>query len=213
MSQLYLALDTETGGLDPKLADVLTIYIAVVDENFKVLDEVDLKMKPNDRLPVVEPGAMKVNGIDIQKHLEDPETITYKEAAERISVMLKKHLKKNGRFSNLIPLGHNIPFDLGFIHQHIMDKHAWEKFAHYRDIDTNPIVWLLKDSGWFPRDLGSLVSVVEYLGIPKRAAHNAKDDTLMCVDVYKKLLEIVRSKKESSAGGQQQDLIALLEAE
>ena len=155
---------------------------------------------------------MKVNGIDLQKHLEDPTTITYSEAKKQISVMLKKHLKKNGRYSNLIPMGHNIPFDLNMIHHHIMDKVSWEEFCHYRNIDTNPIVWLLKDSTWWPSDLGSLVSVVDFLGVPKRAAHNAKEDTLMMIDVYKKILEIMKSKKEGG-GGASQDLISLLEAE
>jgi DNA polymerase III epsilon subunit-like protein len=58
--------------------------------------------------------------------------------------------------------------------------------------------------------LGSLSTVVEYLGIPKRPAHNAKEDTLMTVDVYKKWLDIMKSKKDA---GNSQDLISLLEAE
>lgn len=212
MSKLYIPLDTETGGLDPKTSDLLTIYIAVADENFQILDELDLKLKPDgDRLPVTEPGAMKVNGIDLQKHLADPTTITYSEAKNRISAMLKKYLKKNGRYSNLVPMGHNIPFDLNMIWHHIMNKEEWEKFCHYRNIDTNPIIWLLKDSGWFPSDLGNLGSIVDFLNLPKRNAHSAKEDTLMMVDVYKKLLEIMKSKKESSGGSQ--DLISLLEAE
>ena len=68
----------------------------------------------------------------------------------------------------------------------------------------------LKEAGWFPSDLGSLNTVVEYLQLPKRSAHNAKEDTLMTVDVHKKLLEIMGAKKD---GGSVQDLIGLLEAE
>lgn len=212
MSILYVPLDSETGGLDPQTSDLLTLYVSVFDEQFRLIDEVDLKLKPDgDRLPVTEAGAMKVNGIDLAKHLADPETVTYSEAKTRVSTMLKKHLKKNGRYSNLVPLGHNLNFDLNYIFKHIMSKEEWEKICHYRTVDTNPIIWLLKDSGWFPKDIGNLGSVVDFLGVPKRAAHNAKEDTLMCVDVYKKLLEIMKSKKESN--GAQQDLISLLEAE
>jgi len=212
MSKLMIPLDTETGGLNPQTSDLLTIYISVADENFKILDELDLKLKPdNDRLPITEAGAMKVNGINLQEHLEDPTTITYSEAATQIAAMLKKHLKKNGRYSNLIPMGHNIPFDLGYIFQYIMPREEWEKYCHYRNIDTNPIVWLMKDSGWWPSDLGNLGSVVDFLNLPKRAAHNAKEDTLMTIDVYKKMIEIMKSKKESA--GASQDLISLLEAE
>lgn len=213
MSQLYVPFDTETGGLDPKTSDLLTIYMAVMDENFKLLDEVDLKVKPDGgRLPVCEAGALRVNKIDVAKHLADPATITYSEAKERIVQMLKKHLKKNGRYSNLVPLGHNVPFDVGYLKHHILPPDEWEKILHYRTIDTSPIVGFLKDAGWFPRELGSLGSIVEYLGVPARPAHNAKEDTLMCVDCYKALLAIMNSKKENQAS-QQQDLIALLETE
>jgi oligoribonuclease (3'-5' exoribonuclease) len=212
MSKLYIPLDTETGGLNPQTSDLLTIYIAVADESFKILDELDLKVKPDgDRLPITEAGAMKVNGIDLQKHLSDPTTLTYSQAAVQITAMLKKHLKKNGRYSNLIPMAHNIPFDLSYIYQYLLSREEWEKYCHYRNVDTNPIVWLMKDSGWWPSDLGNLGSVVDFLNLPKRAAHNAKEDTLMMIDVYKKMLEIMKSKKDG--GGGSQDLISLLEAE
>lgn len=214
MSQLYLPFDTETGGLDPKLADLLTIYMAVMDENFKIIDEVDLKVKPDGgRLPVCEAGALKVNGIDVAKHLADPETITYSEAKTRITTMLRKHLRKTGRYSNLIPLGHNVSFDVGFLQQHILPKDEWDKIIHYRTVDTSTIVNFLKDCGWFPRELGNLGSVVEYLGVPKRAAHNAKEDTLMCVDCYKGILGVMDSKKGGSQASAEQDLISLLETE
>lgn len=212
MSQFLLAFDTETGGLNPQTSDVLTFYMAVVDEEFKVVDEINLKLKPDGRAPIAEAGALRVNGIDMKQHLADPETIVYSEAKEKIITMLKKYLKKNGRYSNLVPLGHNVPFDLGYTWEHLIPKDEWDKIVHYRNVDTSPIVSFMKDCGWFPKELGSLVSVVDYLGVPKRGAHNAKEDTLMCVDVYKAMLSIMKSKKESQ-GGAQQDLISLLEAE
>jgi DNA polymerase III epsilon subunit-like protein len=91
-----------------------------------------------------------------------------------------------------------------------MPREDWLKYFHYKRIDVMERVDFLKECGWFPTDLGSLVTVADYLQIPKRSAHNAKEDTLMTIDVYKKLLEIMKSKKE---GGSSQDLIALLEAE
>lgn len=215
MANFYIPFDTETGGLNPETSDVLTLYMAVVDENFKLVDELDLKLKPDGgRLPIAEAGALKVNGINLAAHMADPATITYSQAKEKIVTMLKKYLKKNGRYSNLIPLGHNVPFDVGYVTHHILPKEEWEKILHYRTVDTNPIVGFLKDCGWFPKELGNLSSVVEYLNVPKRAAHNAKEDTLMCVDVYRAMLALMASKKNSqSSGSQQQDLISLLEME
>ena len=206
-----MPFDSETGGFNPKTADLLTLYVAIADEEFKILDEVYLKLKPDGgRLPIAEAQALKVNGIDIQAHLSDPETITYSEAKVKVITLLKKHLKKTGRFSNIRPLGYNVPFDVKWVQEHILPADEWESILHYKNVDVMERVDFLKEVEWFPKDLGSLGSVVDYLQLPKRAAHNAKEDTLMTVDVYKKLKEIMKSKRD---GGSAQDLISLLEAE
>lgn len=215
MSQLYMPFDSETGGLDEHKADMLTWYGCIMDEEYKILDEVYLKLKPNDgRLPIAEAGALKVNGINIQAHLADPETITYKEGQERVESMIRRHLKRNGRFSNITPMGYNVPFDERWSKKYIIPQEVWISLLHYKTHDVMQAVDFLKKAGWFPKTLGSLSTVVDYLGIPTRNAHNAKEDTLMTIDVDKKIMEIMRSKKESGgSSGAGQDLISLLEAE
>jgi DNA polymerase III epsilon subunit-like protein len=206
-----LGFDTETGGFNPKTSDLLTFYGCILDEELKIHDELYLKLKPDGgRLPIAEAQALKVNGIDLQAHLSDPETITYSEAKVKVVTLLKKYLKKTGRFSNIRPIGYNVPFDIKWVQEHILPPDEWESILHYKHVDVMQNVDFLKECEWFPKDLGSLVSVVDYLQIPKRAAHNAKEDTLMCVDVHKKLKEIMKSKRD---GGSAQDLISLLEAE
>jgi DNA polymerase III alpha subunit (gram-positive type) len=206
-----MALDCETGGLNPKTSDLLTFYVAFLDENFKILDELDLKVKPNEgKLPVAEPGALKVNGINIQEHISNPETITYAEAKTKLLSLIKKHLKKRGRYSNIRPLGQNTNFDIAWVQEHILPKDEWDGLIHYAIIDTKALVDFFKDCQYFPSDIGNLGSVVDYLQIPKRQAHSAKDDTLMTIEVYRRLIDIMKSKKD---GGQAQDLISLLESE
>lgn len=206
----FVLHDKETGGLDPKKSDVLTSYYAIVDENYKIVEELDLKLKPDsDRLPMADAGALKVNKIDLKAHMENPETITYSEAKIKIRDLLAKYREK-GRWSNLRTLGYNVDFDLGFEYEHLLTKEEWEKYVHYVTADPKRYVDFLKDCGWFPKDLGSLVSVVEFFGIPNRNAHNAKEDCLMTLEVYKKLIEMMVAKKD---GGASQDLISLLEAE
>lgn len=209
-TQYILALDSETGGLNPKNSDMLTFYATILDSDLKIVDEIDLKLKPDGRLPVAEAGALRVNGIDIQRHLEDPETITYSQARERFVSFIKKYHKKTGRYNNIRPLGQNVDFDLSFIWEYLLDRDSWGELIHYSKIDTKLCVDFLKDSEWLPPELGSLGSVVSFFNIPMGKAHTAKYDTLATVEVYKKLLEMMKSKKE---GGQSQDLIALLESE
>lgn len=211
MSNYFMAFDTETGGLDPNKADLLTAYFGIIDEEFKVIDEIYFKLKPNeDRLPIAEAGALAVNKIDIRAHMADPETISYSDATVKLTEMLRKYLKKKGRFSNIRPMGYNVPFDVKWVQKYILGQTEWESILHYKDVDVMRPVDFLKDAGWFPPELGSLGTVVDYLQLPKRDAHNAREDTLMTVDVYKKLLDLMKQKKE---GGQSQDLISLLEAE
>lgn len=206
----FVCMDSETGGLNPKEADILTLFMAVVDEEFKVIDELDLKLKPNDRLPIADAGALAVNKIDLQKHLSDPTTITYSEAKSNIISFVKKYLKKRGRYSNLIPLGQNVMFDLNFIWEHIVPKNEFEAIFSYNVEDTKTASLFLKRCGWLPQDVGTLKSLVEYFNIPKREAHEAKGDVHMTIDVYKALVLLMKSKKNN---GNNQDLISLLESE
>jgi hypothetical protein len=206
-----LAFDLETGGLDPAKTDLLTGYFAMLDEDFKILEDLSLQLKPEGRLPIVEARAMETNGIDIQKHLEDPNTITYAEGAKKLVSLVKRHLKKNGRYSNIIPMGYNIlTFDIPWAQHHLLDKTTWESMIHYKALDVMQHVDMLKNHGWLPPTVGNLKSMVEYFGVPKGEAHVAKDDILMTIGVYNKVRELMESKKN---GGNNQDLISLLEAE
>jgi DNA polymerase III epsilon subunit-like protein len=211
MALIYAAQDTETGGLIPANADLLTCYIGMFDEDFKLLEELDLKLKPdNGRLPIAEAGALKVNGIDLKKHMEDPTTITYAEGRIKVMDMYKRHLKKNGRYSNLLPMAYNYDFDCKWIQYHLLSEADWQSLLHYGKIDPKMCVDFLKSCGWLPKELGSLVSAAEYFKVTKRNAHTAKDDTFMMVDVYKAILALMKAKKD---GGASQDIISILEAE
>lgn len=207
----YAAFDSETGGLNPDEVDMLTFYMSILNDDLELVDELYLKLKPDKGIPVAHADALKVNGINVKAHLEDPETVTYSEGKNKLIKMLTKYHKKEGRFNNIKPLGYNVPFDERFTWKHLLPFNEWEKFMHYKRVDVMERVDFLKESKWFPSDLGSLSSVNDYLQLPKRTAHNAKDDTLMCVDVYAKLLSIMKSKKDNAAS--QTDIIALLESE
>lgn len=206
----FVAMDSETGGLSAKQADVLSLYMAVVDEDFKVLEELDLKLKPTDRLPVCDAQALAVNKIDLQKHLADPLTTTYTEARLKIIAFTKKYLKKKGRYSNLVPLGQNVMFDLKFIWEYIIPETEWDTIFSYNVEDTKTAGLFLKRCGWLPKEIGTLKSMVEFFNIPRREAHEAKGDVAMTIDVYKAMVNLMKSKKE---GGSSQDIISLLESE
>lgn len=211
MGVIYVALDVESGSLIPSKGDLLTVYVGMFNEDFKLLEELDLKLKPNDgRLPVAEAGALKVNGIDLKSHIEDPSTITYNEARGKLLSMFGRHLKRNGRYSNLVPMAYNYDFDYRWLQYHVLTEEDWNSVLHYGKIDPKMCVDFLKSCSWLPPELGSLVSAADYFKVPKRNAHNAREDVFMMIDVYKAILDLMKSKKD---GGQSQDLISLLESE
>jgi len=211
MSQFFMPFDTETGGTDEKKTDLLTGYFAITDEDYKIVDELYLKLKPNGgRLPICEAGALAVNKIDVRQHLEDPETLTYEDGGKKLIAMVKKYAKKRGRFCNITPFGFNVPFDKKYVWEYLIPYAEWENYFHYKDADVAQAVDFLRRVGWIPNDVARLADVADYLQVPKRSAHNAREDTLMTIDVDRKLVEIMKAKKE---GGQAQDLISLLESE
>ena len=198
-----MPFDCETGGLNPDRNSLLTIYMAILDENLNKIDELDLKLKPDNGEYVCDQEALNVNKIDLQQH--DKEAISYSEGVKKIELFLKKYSpKKRG----IRPAGHNIAFDIEFVKRQLKIGSLWEDKCHYRVLDTTPITTFMQDLGVWPDKLGSLSSLVEFFDIPMLNAHTAKDDVLMWIDVYKKMKESTRSALTS---GSTTDELSLLE--
>jgi DNA polymerase III epsilon subunit-like protein len=191
---LKLAFDTETSGIDPDKYCLLTAYFAVLDENDLVVDELDLKVMPDNGEIAFEQSALNVNGIDLEAHKED--AITYSEGAKILESFLSKHSK--GKKPQLQPCGHNISFDINFIKKTLLPVDRWEKYCHYRVLDTTPITSMLKEVGIFGEKVGSLESLVEHFGVEKRSAHNAKEDVLMWIDVFKSMKNMLKQMKNGA---------------
>lgn len=184
-----LAFDTETGGLDPKDASLLTAYFAVLNSKFEIVDSLYLKVKPNDDLFKANPQALQVNKINLDLHKS--EAIPYTDAAIELSKFLAKH--SNSR-DKLTPVAHNIEFDLGFINEHLLDKRAWETYVSYRKLDTAQISNFLKLTGTLPvNQKNALGDLAKSMGIKfDGAAHSADADTKVMIEVLKGFVERVK---------------------
>ena len=189
----YFATDIETGGIDGKYKfSLLTLYGAVLDSKFNTLSEIELYMKPNDGAPYqIDPSGMAVNKIDLIKH--DAMAITMSEAGSRFYNFLKVN-SGDGK-NKLTPLGHGISFDVHKINSDLLSRENFEKFASYRRVCTHSVGAFLKDAGIIPDTVsGSLISYVQYFGIPDLGCHAAKNDTLMTIQVYQKFLGLIIKK-------------------
>ena len=194
-----LAYDTETGGLDENLHSLLTAYFAVIDPTtYEIIDELDIKVKPDDGKYNVTPKAMEINGINLEEH--DKVAMTYTEANKVLKAFLVKN-KIKGKRIHYISLGQNVSFDIRFLNATILSKEDYKGAGiYYGQLDTKAIVDFLKIIGIFPKNMRtSLVDIVDHLNLPKRKAHEAKDDVLMTVDVFKGLGDIFKERKNSAS--------------
>lgn len=198
MHQLWF--DTETTGKFPKLHCPLTAYFAVCDGNQQIIDELYLQMKPDDMSRLkVEQEAMDVNKINLQEHLADPATITHSEARVKLKNFLVKN-KIKGKRKSFLPCGHNVAFDKDMVWEWIMPQDEFEEEVHYRTLDSSMITNFLKDIGFFPEEVGNLMSLVQYFNLPEKEAHTCKGDVLMNIDVYKSMKSTFTARKKDMIG-------------
>jgi DNA polymerase III epsilon subunit-like protein len=180
---IYIALDVETGGIGEDKS-LLTAYLAILDQNLDVLDELDLLTKPDDGTYVVQGEALRINGIDLAKH--DLAAMSCKDASTKLYEFLNKN--NPGGAIKLIPVGHNVAFDIKFLCAHTLSKKSWDKFCGYRTLDTGTISMFLMKTGKIPEMSASLGSLAKYCGI-EFEAHTAKGDTLATVGVLREFLK------------------------
>lgn len=182
----YLAFDTETGGIEPETS-LLTAYFGVLNSRLELIDELDLYCKPDDDKPyVVTAGGLEINGINLVQH--DRHAITYGLAGKKLRELVIKH-SNNGKIK-MIPLGHNVHFDITGITTKILSKKNWNQYVSYRVVDTQIYARCLQLKGVIPGDqsvsLGNLITYLNVRGIEGRA-HEAKYDALATVEVLRKL--------------------------
>lgn len=210
----YLWSDTETSGKNKLKHKILTVYFAIYNDKLEFMDELDLKVKPDDCKSVedipFQPEALETNGINLEQHINDPETITYSEAKKVIIEFLEKYKIPNKR-KHFRLSGHNVEFDKQFILEMLVDEDSWEKLVHYNTIDTLRITTFLQDCGFIPADVGSLGSMVEYFGIPMGLAHNAREDIKMTVNLYRAILQMMKEKKNNLSGVSEHSLLSIVE--
>ena len=187
----YLATDVETGGIGPEVS-LLTAYIAILDQNMEIMDELELAMRPDDKIYHVTAEALAINKIDLIKHDKDERTVSFGKAGELFRNLIQLH-SNNGK-KKLIPLGHNVAFDMENLYRNVLNKKEAQNYISYRVLDTGSTGRFLVTAGLIPETVtGSLGSYVEHFKVEKREAHTARGDVLMTVDLMKAMIALVKN--------------------
>lgn len=184
----YLALDTETGGIGSEVS-LLTAFLAVLDQDFEMIDSLYLRIKPDNSIYHVTAEALGINKINLIEH--EKISVTSGVAGLALREFLITHTNKGA--SKLVPIGHNVAFDLEKVYSNVLNKKEAQKYVSYRLLDTGVLAQALKAVGKMPETIsGSLGSLVTHFGVEQLTAHDAAGDTLMTVAVLKKQLDLIR---------------------
>lgn len=182
----YLVFDCETTGLVAN-CNVLTAYFIILDNEYNIIDELDLKIKYP--FYIIFPKALEINKIDILEH--DKKAISKNEATNSLINFLKKYETK------FTIIGHNINFDIDMLkNNNILSENDINIYFEPQYLDTYLLAKKLKKEKKISKLQSlSLSKLCYYLDINLESNcnldfHNAKYDTYMTINLYKKLIEL-----------------------
>lgn len=182
---MYLFLDTETGGLQTHNS-LLTLAAIVADRDFRPIrggtSEDTLYLEIRHPTYIVTPEAITINKIDLIHH--SARGLKLPEAQQKFASFLQRAQQLCG--TKLIPGGHNLAFDLGFIWEQLMYEDEWKKYVTHPALDTAIVAQFFNAAGLLNCRC-NLTAVCEALGIPLENAHNAMVDTKASLEVARVL--------------------------
>lgn len=184
---IFLPFDCESGGIGD--VSLLSVHFAACDEDWKIIDELDLLVKPNDvdetgsTLYKITASALSINNIDLIAH--DKIAMTYSHAGQVLREFLLKN-SQNGKIK-LQPMGKNIGGDVDWVTKNLLGKKTFNQYVSYRHYDITGVVTFLKRTGKLDQFAPeSLSGLAEYLGI-KAQWHTAKGDNYAGIEVMRRL--------------------------
>lgn len=185
----YLILDTELTSFE-KSNSLITLFLGIIKNN-KLIDELDLKLIPDEGVFNVNPANMSINNIDIRNwHCE---AITYKHARRLVGEFLRRYVfdKGNRIGDRLQVIGQAIGGDIETIQNHLISKESWDECVNREVLDTLQFAHILRCNGRLDLDSISLTNLAIHFGLDIKEIHTAREDSLLAYLVYCKLQELL----------------------
>lgn len=190
----YIVFDCETGGLNCKENPILEIALVTLDINLKEIKRYETYVLPYDELEITK-EALKANGIKLRDVEENG--ISKKEFIKNMISYFKASMPGNHPSLKPVVVGHNIPFDIGF-----MDELFKNEKVKFRDLIANVYIDTMGDAkrSWPKISSINLGTCCEQAGIELINAHRAMPDVLATADLFryfnKKLMSSSSENKE-----------------
>lgn len=181
----YIAFDCETSGIS-ETSNLLTISFVILDKDLIQKDSLNISLKQTSGYNIY-PEALQINRIDIIKHHQSSTDL---QTSRKI---LLDFLNKNKGTYNLIPIGHNITFDIRFIKSSgLLTDREYGNFISCNPIDTLVVAQFLKMCGKLNQKQSlSLINLCNHFKLDscKNSEHTSEYDIKMTI----KLLHCLRS--------------------
>ncbi len=182
----YFLFDTETGGVRKEMS-LLTLYGFILDENLKILDTIDLKIKPDDGVYHVNAQGLEMNRISLVEHDRLAKPIS------EVKTKFKNYICGWSLHQKLTPIGHNVRFDVKFVKTHLLED--WDRYFDRRHIDTASIGKFLALSGIVPKlknySLSEMAGAL-MIDIDESRRHEASYDADITLQVLKSMTSLVK---------------------
>ncbi len=190
----WFCIDIECSGPVPALYDMISLGVVAVHEKkdgtLGLGEKLYLEIQP--QAPRVDPGAMAVNGLDLERLRQ--EGLPRREAMERLTAWVEDQCDSG---AEAVFVGHNAPFDWSFVAWCFSAEEMPNPFG-YKALDTKALATGVLGVHWLDSNKDVLT---EALGLPVEdmgQKHRADYDAWFQALILKGLLERSRGVDAST---------------
>ena len=189
-----LFIDSETGGLDPTSASILSLGAVVWNGSSGSATEFEVFIQ--EPIINIEATAYDIHGIS--RSWLEKNGVVPGEAVSRFEEFVLANFPECPKVRVTLA-GHNIGFDVAFLkrlYSLASKEDSFEELFQHRVVDTSSILSFLIDSGRLPLASPSSDLAFEYFGIRFGVGerHSALGDAAATSTLYDRMLAIVRQE-------------------
>lgn len=190
----YAVIDTETTGLTPENNEIIQFAGILLSANLAKMHIVNLYAHPS-KVTAEMQGAFAINGYA-------PEKWDALGATDQRGLIIGIRNFFNGAY-RVIPVGHNIKFDIDFLRATFDRVNATKEFANYLSYHTLDTVSLSLFYDLLHHNIHArtykLSALCERYSIKVEAAHNAQSDVYACLELLHIFLDAMQKNEKLPA--------------
>lgn len=193
----YFCVDIECSGPVPGLYDMVSLGAVpvVYREGRYEVGEAKFYVEIRPTGPRVDPGAMKVNGLDIEALRRDGLPLV--EALARLGAWVQTQTVPGSR---PVFVGHNAPFDWSFVN-HAYCVHELHNPFGYKALDTKALTMGVLRVHWFDSNKELLAERLALPEVESALVHRADYDAWYQAHILVGLLEIAGLDEQAPLPG------------